>query len=165
MSQAFQPIFLDVAKRGQKPFFLILILLFLGSRGPLFEPFMSVCPPHLAPSFFEKVQIGCSGAPEFWIISERERPSGPHFENSGHPVSTPIEDLSLHCPPILIFPCTLYIVQELRGNSELLTYWNHQDVPTSSEIPKWTRTNPSLVKKIENEFGQHLSFHLKRIFF
>ena len=103
MSQAFQPIFLDVAKRGQKQFFLILILLFLGSRGPLFEPFMSVCPPHLAPSFFEKVQIGSSGGPEFWAIwkvrdpqdlifktpnrgpesplpsQKSERPSGPHF--------------------------------------------------------------------------------------
>ena len=59
--------------------------------------------PHLAPSFFEKVQIGRSGGPEFWVIwkvrdpqdlifktpnrgpesplpsQKSERPSGPHF--------------------------------------------------------------------------------------
>ena len=59
--------------------------------------------PHLAPSFFEKVQIGSSGGPEFWAIwkvrdpqdlifktpnrgpesplpsQKSERPSGPHF--------------------------------------------------------------------------------------
>ena len=58
---------------------------------------------HLAPSFFEKVQIGRSGGPEFWVIwkvrdpqdlifktpnrgpesplpsQKSERPSGPHF--------------------------------------------------------------------------------------
>ena len=61
----------------------------------------SLC--HLAPSFFEKVQIGRSGGPEFWVIwkvrdpqdlifktpnrgpesplpsQKSERPSGPHF--------------------------------------------------------------------------------------
>ena len=60
-------------------------------------------PKHLAPSFFEKVQIGRSGGPEFWVIwkvrdpqdlifktpnrgpesplpsQKSERPSGPHF--------------------------------------------------------------------------------------
>ena len=33
---------------------------------------------HLAPSLFEKVQIGSNGAPEFWVILKSERPSGAH---------------------------------------------------------------------------------------
>ena len=59
--------------------------------------------------------------------------------------------------PILIFPST-----------ELLTYRNHQRCTSLVRIiifPQWTRTNSSLVNKLENEFGQHLSFHLKQFSF
>ena len=62
-------------------------------------------PPHLAPSFFEKVQIGRSGGPEFWVIRKVRDPQDLIFKTQDLWFQPLIEVLSLHCPPILNFPC------------------------------------------------------------
>ena len=60
---------------------------------------------HLAPSFFEKVQIGRSGGPEFWVIRKVRDPHDLIFKTQDLWFQPLIEVLSLHCPPILNFPC------------------------------------------------------------
>ena len=67
----------------------------------------SVTPPstHLAPSFFEKVQIRSSGGPEFWVIRKVRDPQDLIFKTQDLWFQPLIEVLSLHCPPILNFPC------------------------------------------------------------
>ena len=60
---------------------------------------------HLAPSFFEKVQIGRSGGPGFWVIWKVRDPQDLIFKTQDLWFQPLIEVLSLHCPPILNFPC------------------------------------------------------------
>ena len=59
----------------------------------------------LAPSFFEKVQIERSGGPEFWVIWKVGDPQDLIFKTQDLWFQPLIEVLSLHCPPILNFPC------------------------------------------------------------
>ena len=69
------------------------------------EEWMWTCTFHLAPSFFEKVQIRSSGGPEFWVIRKVRDPQDLIFKTQDLWFQPLIEVLSLHCPPILNFPC------------------------------------------------------------
>ena len=66
------------------------------------SPAASKSPATLLPA---SVQIGCSGALEFWVIRKVRDPQDLIFKTQDLWFQPLIEVLSLHCPPILNFPC------------------------------------------------------------